>query len=140
MTKGWLEMICGVIAALIGTLIGPMDNAFIVLFVLIISDIVIGVIDVVVFHKSKYGKKLKSDALFQGIIRKGLMLDLIILGAQVDRILNIGYARNGVIYYLIATEGLSIIENLGRAGVPLPKFLENLLDVMKDKADGGNEK
>lgn len=42
--------------------------------------------------------------------------------------------------YFVANEGLSVVENLGLMGIPLPAFLRKTLEAMRDKADGGEEK
>jgi phage-related holin len=50
------------------------------------------------------------------------------------------YVRVAVCLFFIANEGLSILENLGLMGVPLPPFLKNMLEAMRDKASSGEEK
>lgn len=137
MNKISFEAAVGSAIGVIGAIFGSADQALLCLFIFMIMDVVLGLVDVIVFGKSKYGKNMSSSGLFKGAVRKGVELCLIIVAVQLDKVLGVEYLRTGVIFYLIATEGVSIIENLGRAGVPIPSFLSKILDVMQDTYDKG---
>lgn len=137
MNKFTLETAVGGTVGIVGAIFGKADEALLCLFIFMGLDIALGLIDVIVFGKSKYGKNMSSSGLFQGAVRKGVELCLIIVAVQLDKVLGVEYLRTGVIFYLIATEGISIVENLGRAGVPIPTFLSKILDVMQDTYDKG---
>lgn len=139
MSKISLTAYTGGIMAVIGALFGSFDTALITLVIFMVVDILLGIIDVVWYKRSKYGDKLSSNGLYQGALRKVMELLLVIIAVRLDIVAGTEFIRTGVIFYLIATEGISIIENMARAGVPIPKFLVNILDVMKDENDKGGQ-
>lgn len=133
MNKDKLTIITGIISTAIGLIIGEFDPALRILFVLMVTDIIVGVIDVIFFGVTKYGKKFSSNGLIQGAIRKGLMLAIIVVATQLDILLNFDYIRGGSTMYLIACEGVSIVENLVKIGVPCPKFLKDILEAAEER-------
>lgn len=107
---------------------GGLDVALQCLIISIILDYLTGLI------KSYINKSLSSSIGFKGILKKIGILILVALAVLVDRITGeTGSIRTLVIYYFVANEGLSIIENLGEAGLPIPSNLKNALDSLKDK-------
>lgn len=107
---------------------GGLDVALQCLIIAIILDYLTGLI------KSYINKSLSSSIGFKGILKKIGILILVALAVLVDRITGeTGTIRTLVIYYFVANEGLSIIENLGEAGLPIPSNLKNALDSLKDK-------
>lgn len=106
------------------------------LFVLILVDIILGIIDAIVFHVSKYGKGFSSSGLYQGIVRKALMLVVVVVATQADIILGVDFLRSCCVAYLCVTEAVSILENLAKVGVPLPKkLIDILVDAKKEMED-----
>ena len=64
---------------------------------------------------------------------------VVVIAVQLDRLAGqTNVIRYMVCFFYIATEGISILENISKAGVPLPNFMLNLLKVMKEQADEGN--
>lgn len=107
-------------------LIGGIDIAFLCLIVAIALDYVSGLI------KAYSTKSLSSSIGFRGILKKIGVLVLVMLSVVVDRItVNNGGIRTLVIYYFVANEGLSVLENLAQAGLPIPKKLKEALKVIK---------
>lgn len=139
MNKAYLEGVVGIAMGFIGQLIGGFDVAIIALLQFMVIDVISGVAGTLIKQNSKYGTGICSRGLFIGGVRKAAEFLVIIMAVQLDKVLGSDTVRTGVVYYLLATEGISIIENLGRCGVPLPKFLGKILDVMKDNADGGEQ-
>ena len=81
-------------------------------------------------------KQLSSKVGFKGIMKKVGVLLIVMLGVLVDRVTgDTGAIRTLVIYYFVANEGLSIIENLSLAGVPIPKGLKKALKALKEKGN-----
>ena len=63
-----------------------------------------------------------------------ICLVIVMLSVLVDRVTgNTGAIRTLVIYYFVANEGLSILENLGQAGIPIPKGIKKALKILKDQ-------
>lgn len=111
-------------------LCGGLDVALECLIVAIVLDYVTGII------KSYLNKSLSSQIGFKGIIKKIAILILVASGVLVDKITgNTGAIRTLVIYYFVANEGLSIIENLGASGLPIPENLKNALESLKSNQD-----
>ena len=118
-----------IVATLLTTfiyLVGGLDVAMIALLIAIILDYVSGII------KAYVSKELSSQIGFRGIIKKVAVLIVVMLAVLVDRVTgNTGAIRTLVIYYFVANEGLSIIENLGQAGVPIPQSIKKALKALK---------
>lgn len=107
-------------------LVGGLDVAMIALLVAIVLDYISGVI------KGYVTKQLSSQTGFRGIIKKVAILIIVMLAVLVDRVTgDTGAVRTLVIYYFVANEGLSIIENLGQAGVPIPQSIKKALKALK---------
>ena len=82
-------------------------------------------------------KKLSSEVGFRGIFRKVLIFMLVGIGGIMDRqIIGDGSVlRTAVIFFYISNEGISIVENAGRIGLPIPKTLKDVLAQIKDRED-----
>lgn len=122
----WISAIFSVIATTFIWLVGGFDVAISCLLVAIVIDYVSGLI------KAYNTKTLSSSIGFRGILKKVGILLIVMLSVIVDRItIDNGGVRTLVIYYFVANEGLSVIENLAQAGLPVPKQLKNALKVIK---------
>ena len=77
---------------------------------------------------------LSSSIGSWGLARKGMMLLVILLAHRIDILLELSnIAMGGAVYFYLANELLSITENLGRIGVPMPDRLRDLIQVLKNK-------
>ena len=124
------DVICAILSG-IGTtfiyLLGGWDVALYCLLIAIALDYVSGLM------KAYACKTLSSKIGFRGILKKLGILVLVMVGVLVDKSTGeSGAVRTLVIYYFVANEGLSIIENLGEAGIPIPSFLKKALKALKD--------
>lgn len=119
-------MVASVVATTFIWLVGGIDIALSCLLVAIVIDYISGLI------KAYETKTLSSAIGFRGILKKVGILLIVMLAVLVDRItIDNGGIRTLVIYYFVANEGLSILENLAQAGLPIPKSLKNALKVIK---------
>ena len=124
--NNWISMVASVVATTFIWLVGGFDVALSCLLVAIVIDYISGII------KAYETKTLSSAIGFRGILKKVGILLIVMLAVIVDRItINNGGVRTLVIYYFVANEGLSILENLAQAGLPVPKSLKNALKVIK---------
>ena len=122
----WLNAVISVTATTFVWLVGGVDVALQCLLVAIVLDYISGLI------KAYNTKTLSSSIGFRGILKKVGVLVIVMLAVIVDRVtINNGGIRTLVIYYFVANEGLSILENLAVAGLPIPKALKNALKVIK---------
>lgn len=107
-------------------LMGGYDIALKCFLIVMIIDYVTGLL------KAIKNKKLNSEVGLKGICKKVGMLCLIALAVILDEIMgNSGVVRNLVIYYLVANEGLSIIENLGELNILIPSIVKDTLEQLK---------
>lgn len=107
-------------------LVGKIDIAIISLICVMTLDYITGII--VAYYK----KKLNSKVGFRGILKKVLYLIIVMLSVIIDRLLGeSNVIRTFVIYYFVANDGLSIIENVGKLGIKLPKRLHDALEQLK---------
>ena len=133
MDKLSLDKVISLIASEVATififLVGEIDIALICLIIAIVLDYISGII------KAYNIKQLSSKIGFKGILKKIGILVLVMLAVLVDRVSgNTGAIRTLVIYYFVANEGLSILENLGEAGIPIPNAIRKALKVLKDQS------
>ena len=119
-------MLLASISTIIVWLFGGIDIAMQCLLVAIAIDYVSGLI------KGFTTQTLDSKIGLRGIIKKVGLLCIVALSVIVDRITGeSGAIRTLVIYYFVANEGLSIIENLGVAGLPIPSSIKKALRAIK---------
>ena len=128
--KEWINSIFSVIATTIIYLIGGFDSAVITLLFMMVFDYITGIISAI------YNKKLSSKVGFKGILKKVLMLIIVCVATLIDRLVGeSGAIRTLVIYYYVANEGISILENLVECNVKFPKKLVEILDQISKKGD-----
>ena len=111
---------------------GPWDALIVALVAMVIIDYITGVI------KAAVQGKLSSAVGFRGLLKKVAIFLLVAVGVMVDRVIPATNeaVRSAVIFFYIANEGLSILENAGELGLPLPAALKKSLEKMKDKETG----
>ena len=120
------------LATLVTGLLGGWDVAVKLLAALIVIDYVTG------FLAAGKHKKINSDVMFWGGIRKGVIFLVIVVAVLADEMLNNSspILRTLVIYYYIAREALSVTENCAILGVPLPpQFVSVLAQLQGDKEE-----
>lgn len=124
-------IVVGIIISAVLYATGGKDNLILCLFGVMIIDYITGII------KSIFQKTTNSKIGFKGILKKVCMLCAVALAVLIDVILetkSFKYnCRYLVICFYFANEGLSILENLINAGLPVPKQLKDILEQCKDK-------
>ncbi len=95
-----------------------------------------------VFHASNKSQSgaLESRAGFKGLCRKALVLLFVLIAARLDIVMGTAYIRDTVIIGFIANELISIVENAGLMGIPLPAVMTKAIDVLTARADGKEDK
>ncbi len=127
------DLICtgiGIIGGGLAWLFGGWDAAFVALFICIAIDYISGSILALVFHKSNKTASGAYNSAYglKGLCKKCLMLLFVAVGVQADRILGADYVRDAICIGFSVNEILSITENLGHAGVPMPKAVKDALE------------
>lgn len=111
--------------------LGGWDMALKTLLIIIALDYLTGVCDAIA------NKKINSKIGAKGIIKKVGYLIIVAVSVQLDQIVgDTGAIRNLVIYFFVANEGISILENWGSMGLPLPEKVMEVLEQLK-KENGG---
>lgn len=132
-----IKLIGSVSLGLLTYLMGGIDNLFISLLILICIDYITGIL------KGIYKKNFSLKMNIKGIIKKIGYLIVVILATIFDRIINDANMaiRTLVIYFFIANEAISILENWANMGLPLPKKLFEVFEKLKtDDQNMKNEK
>lgn len=127
--------ITGTIGGLVAFMFGGWSEAIITLLVFMTVDYMTGILVAGVFKKSKKSENgaLESRAGFKGLCRKGLVLLLVFVAVRLDITLNTSYIKDTVVIGFITNECLSIIENAGLMGLPVPNIILKAIDILKDK-------
>lgn len=138
------ETVCtvvGMVGAAISSAFGGMTTSLRVLIALMVIDYATGLICAGAFHKSTKSDNgaLDSRACWKGLVRKGMILTLVLVGHYLDIALEINYVKDFVCIAFMANEAISITENAGLMGVPVPKVIVKAIDVLKEKGDKTEE-
>ena len=127
----------GLIGGTIASLYGGWDAALQTLIICMAVDYITGLIVAGVFHASPKTKTgtLESRAGWKGLCRKGMSLLIVLVACRLDAVMGSSFVRDAVVIGFIANETLSIIENAGLMGVPIPKVLARAVDILKQRSE-----
>ena len=100
-------------------------------------DYLTGALCAAVWHKSPKTATggYESRAGFKGLIRKGVIVLIVMIAAELDKLAGTTAMRTATILFFAANDGMSILENLGIMGVPYPPALKNAFEVLRRKSD-----
>lgn len=141
--NGLKTMVCtgiGIVGSTVAAAFGGWDAAMITLISMMVIDYLTGVLVAGVFHNSPKTENgtLESKAGWKGLCRKGVTLLIVLVAARLDIILGTGFIRDAVVIGYIANEIISIIENAGLMGVPIPSAIEKAIEVLQQKGSEDN--
>lgn len=131
-----IKSVSAILCGLAGFLWGEMDGLMVALIAFICIDYITGLIVGAVQHK------LNSQVGFIGLIRKALILIVVSVAHIIDTQILGGDSsvfRSAACGLYLANEGLSILENCGKLGVPYPKKLREVLEQLREKSDEKKE-
>ena len=136
--NGKMAAVCtavGAVGGVIARALGGWDNAVVTLIIFMVIDYAMGIIVAAVFKKSEKSENggLSSRVCWIGLARKVITLLFVIIAYRLDLMLSTDYIRNGVIIGFCASELISICENAGLMGVPLPSIVTKAIDILKNK-------
>lgn len=126
----------GVVGGFIASLFGGWDAALITLLMFMAIDYISGLVVAGVFHNSNKTETgtLESKAGWKGLCRKCMTLLFVLIAYRLDLALGVSYIRDAVIIGFMANELISIVENAGLMGLPLPSVITKAIDVLTKKA------
>ena len=127
----------GAVGGLIASVFGGCDAALLTLMIFMAADFASGIIVAGVFHRSQKSANgaLESKAGWKGLSRKCMTLLFVLIAHRLDILLGVNYIRCGVIIGFAANELISIVENAGLMGLPLPDAVMRAVDILKKKSE-----
>ncbi|MBQ9324553.1 MAG: phage holin family protein [Clostridia bacterium] len=131
-----IKALAGITGAIAG-LFGGWDMTLKVLLVAMILEYITGWIVAILGNSVKTESgHLDSRISWKGLLKKGLALAVVLLGAMLDKAIGQQAAFcTMAVWFYIANEGLSVLENLALAGVPFPREIKNALEQLREKND-----
>ena len=128
--KTFISDVISVILTTIIYVLGGWDVALISMVIVVIIDYITGV------ASAFYNKKLSSKKGLKGIIKKFCYFLVVALAVVIDNLLGqSGIIRTLVIYFFVANDGLSVIENMAEMDIKLPKKLIDALEELRHKSE-----
>lgn len=129
---------CGAVGSFIAAALGGWDTAIITLLVFMGIDYVTGWVVAVVFkksHKTETGGYSSAIGL-KGLCKKGMVLLLVVMANLLDKQIGASYIRDAVCIAFMVNEAMSILENAGLMGIPIPAVITKALDVLNADQEG----
>ena len=135
--KNTICVTLGLIGSMIANLFGGWTEDMVTLVIFMGIDFAMGLIVALVFQKSGKSETGAADsrACFKGLCKKCVILLFVLIAYRLDLALNCNYIKTATIIGFIANELISIIENAGIMGIPLPAVLTKAIEVLKGKGD-----
>ena len=139
------ETVCaaaGVVGALMASAFGGWDTSMITLLIFMGIDYFTGLVVAGVFHASRNSQTgaLESRAGFKGVCRKCVILLFVLIAHRLDLALGAAYVRDTVVIGFMANELISIVENAGLMGLPLPGAIAQAIELLDRRTGDSNDK
>ena len=130
-----IQFICTAIGGWLGYFLGGCDGLLFALVVFAVADYITGVMCAI------SDKKLSSHVGFKGICRKVIIFMLVGIAHMIDvNVIATGsILRTAVIFFYLSNEGVSLLENAGHLGLPIPEKLKVVLEQLHDRAEKDGE-
>ena len=135
MKKSFFLIGLGAIGSVISELFGGWTSAMTTLVIFMLIDYITGILVAAVFKKSNKTEDggLESKAGWKGLIRKFSTLLIVLISIRLDIIFNTTIISDCVVFTFLANELLSLLENVGLMGIPLPSVLTEVISVLNKK-------
>jgi toxin secretion/phage lysis holin len=135
------EIICtitGIVGSFVANLFGGWTAGMTALIIFMAVDYVSGLLVAGVFKNSNKTDTgaLESRAGWKGLCRKGMTLVIVLVAYHLDKVIGTNYIRDAVVIAFCANEAISIVENAGLMGVPLPSVITKAIDLLTKKSKG----
>ena len=127
----WIQVVFAAVGGGIGWFLGGADGFLYALIAFVVIDYITGIMCAIV------DKKLSSEVGFKGIFKKVLIFIMVGIGNIIDvQVLGqAGVLRTAVIFFYLSNEGVSMLENAGHLGLPIPAKLKEVLEQLHDRSD-----
>ena len=130
-----IQLIFSAVGGWLGYFLGGCDGLLYALIAFVVIDYVTGVMCAII------NRELFSAVGFKGIFRKVLIFLLVGIANSIDvQVIGTGAVlRTAVIFFYISNEGVSLLENAGHLGLPIPEKIKTVLEQLHDRAENGKE-
>ena len=130
-----IQLIFSAVGGWLGYFLGGCDGLLYALIAFMVIDYITGVMCAII------NKQLSSEVGFKGIFRKVLIFLLVGIANIIDvQVIGTGAVlRTAVIFFYISNEGVSLLENAGHLGLPIPEKIKTVLEQLHDRAENGKE-
>ena len=130
-----IQLVFSALGGWIGYFLGGCDGLLYALIAFVVIDYITGVMCAII------NKQLSSEVGFKGIFRKVLIFLLVGIANIIDvQVIGTGaLLRTAVIFFYISNEGVSLLENAGDLGLPIPEKIKTVLEQLHDRAENGKE-
>ena len=130
-----IQLIFSAVGGWLGYFLGGCDGLLYALIAFVVIDYITGVMCAII------NRELSSAVGFKGIFRKVLIFLLVGIANIIDvQVIGTGAVlRTAVIFFYISNEGVSLLENAGHLGLPIPEKLKTVLEQLHDRAENGKE-
>lgn len=130
-----IQLIFTAVGGWLGYFLGGCDGLLYALIAFVVIDYITGVMCAIV------NRELSSAVGFKGIFRKVLIFLLVGIANIIDvQVIGTGAVlRTAVIFFYISNEGVSLLENAGHLGLPIPEKIKTVLEQLHDRAENGKE-
>ena len=130
-----IQLIFSAVGGWLGYFLGGCDGLLYALIAFVVIDYITGVMCAII------NKQLSSEVGFKGLFRKVLIFLLVGIANIIDvQVIGTGAVlRTAVIFFYISNEGVSLLENAGHLGLPIPEKIKTVLEQLHDRAENGKE-
>ena len=127
----------GMLGSAIASIFGGWDTGLVSLLIFMALDYASGLVVAGVFHKSNKTDtgSLESKAGWKGLCRKCMTLVFVLVAYRLDLVIGTNYIRDAVIIAFLANELISLVENAGLMGIPLPAVITKAIDILQKKSE-----
>ena len=135
-----LLTVIGAIGSFIANLFGGWTSDLVTLIIMMGIDFTMGLLIAAVWHKSGKSENgaLSSWSAWKGLCRKCISLLFVLIAYRLDIVIGVDYIRTAVIIGFIVNELISIVENAGIMGIPIPGVIARAIDLLRNKSEGDN--
>ena len=142
MRKTTFNVLIGSCCGLLSAFLGEFTTGLKSLLIFISLDILTGFLCALVFRKSPKTETggISSRVAFKGFCQKVFIITLVGIAHRLDLLLGINYLRYASVFAFFSSELISIVENAGSMGVPIPKLVKDSIDILNRKSDVPNDK
>lgn len=131
----------GLVGSLIASLFGGWTASLTTLLIFMGVDYLSGLTVAGIFHRSPKTSTgaLESRAGLKGLFKKAMILVFVLIGYRLDVAIGTTYIKDAVCIAFAANELISIVENAGLMGLPIPRVIKDAIDTLKKKGENEHE-